>query len=576
MQKSEFSLRLLAFKKILKEQKIDFFLLPNSDEFFCEYLPESQKRVQYLTGFGGSNATIIFSQEKSYFFTDGRYVLQAKNELDLNEFEIFNIAKKSVLTWLQENLSKSKNLAFDAKLVSLNFAKSCQKISPNLVFLNENWVDKIWTNQPKPKNSPIFFCNKKLTGIDSSTKRKLILQNLDSDAMIITRPENLCWLLNIRAADVEFTPLLLAYAILFKNGEIDLFVDEKRFLTSDLKNLSKVNFIQANCFDLRIGVLRKKISKIQIDAASTNYWLYECLVKNNFEIIAKTDPIELAKSQKNSAEISGAIKSHEADGLALTKFLFWLEKSVENGEEIDEISAAKKLLEFRQQNSAFLYPSFNSISAFASNGAVIHYCATPKTNKKISGNSLYLIDSGGQYFANQANDNFCGTTDVTRTIAIGKPSAKMIENFTRVLKGHIALARVKFPIGTTGAQLDALARFHLWQAGLDFDHGTGHGVGSFLSVHEGPCGISKRTHQELLEGMILSNEPGFYLDGEYGIRIENLMLVKKINDKFLGFRTLTLAPIDERLIDFKMLTYPEKKWLKDYHQEISQKFAGKI
>ncbi len=579
MQKSEFSLRLLAFKKILKEQKIDFFLLPNSDEFFCEYLPESQKRVQYLTGFGGSNATIIFSQEKSYFFTDGRYVLQAKNELDLNEFEIFNIAKKPVLTWLQENLSKSKNLAFDAKLVSLNFAKFCQKISLNLVFLNENLVDKIWTNQPKPKNSPVFFCNKKLTGIDSSTKRKLILQNLDSDAMIITRPENLCWLLNIRAADVEFTPLLLAYAILFKNGEIDLFVDEKRFLPSDLKNLSKVNFIQANCFDLRIGVLRKKISKIQIDAASTNYWLYECLVKNNFEIIAKTDPIELTKSQKNSAEISGAIKAHELDGLALTKFLLWLEKSVENGEEIDEISAAKKLLEFRQQNSAFLYPSFNSISAFASNGAVIHYCATPKTNKKISGNSLYLIDSGGQYFANQANDsndNFCGTTDVTRTIAIGKPSAEMIENFTRVLKGHIALARVKFPIGTTGAQLDALARFHLWQAGLDFDHGTGHGVGSFLSVHEGPCGISKRVHQELLEGMILSNEPGFYLDGEYGIRIENLMLVKKINDKFLGFKTLTLAPIDERLIDFKMLTYPEKKWLKDYHQEISQKFAGKI
>ena len=467
-------------------------------------------------------------------------------------------------------------MAFDAKLVSLNFAKSCQKISPNLVFLNENWVDKIWTNQPKPKNSPVFFCNKKLTGIDSSTKRKLILQNLDSDAMIITRPENLCWLLNIRAADVEFTPLLLAYAILFKNGEIDLFVDEKRFLTSDLKNLSKVNFIQANCFDLRIGVLRKKISKIQIDAASTNYWLYECLVKNNFEIIAKTDPIELAKSQKNSVEISGAIKSHEADGLALTKFLFWLEKSVENGEEIDEISAAKKLLEFRQQNSAFLYPSFNSISAFASNGAVIHYCATPKTNKKISGNSLYLIDSGGQYFANQANDNFCGTTDVTRTIAIGKPSAKMIENFTRVLKGHISLARAKFPAGTSGARLDALARFPLWQAQKDFDHGTGHGVGSFLSVHEGPCGISKRNTQPLLPGMILSNEPGFYENGKYGIRIENLMLVESIDEKFLRFKTLTLAPLDARLIDFKMLTYPEKKWLKNYHEEILEKLGDDL
>jgi Xaa-Pro aminopeptidase len=294
------------------------------------------------------------------------------------------------------------------------------------------------------------------------------------------------------------------------------------------------------------------------------------LLKNYFEIIVKTDPIEIAKSQKNSAEILGAIKAHEADGLALTKFLFWLEKSLKNGAEIDEILAAEKLLEFRAQNPAFLYPSFNSISAFASNGAVIHYAPTPKTNKKISGNSLYLIDSGGQYFC----DDFCGTTDVTRTICVGDPSAEMIENFTRVLKGHIALARVKFPIGTTGSQLDALARFHLWQAGLDYDHGTGHGVGSFLSVHEGPCGISKRAHQELLPGMILSNEPGFYLDGKYGIRIENLMLVEKINDKFLGFRTLTLAPIDERLIDFKMMTYPEKKWLENYHGEVARNLGA--
>jgi len=677
---------LSELKTILKDQKIDFFLLPNSDEFFSEYLPESEKRIEYLTGFSGSNATIIFSQEKSFFFTDGRYTLQAKNELDLNEFEIFNIAEKSVLKWIEENLGKKK-LVLDAKLASLNFVKQisiilgqtnvilgaqrpqgntilgaqrpqgntilgAQRPQGNVIlgaqrrgsleqdselkltrssaanaakdderegalrnkddefggviFLDQNPVDKIWKNRPSPKNSEIYFCGEKLAGLSSIEKRKTIAKNLEADAMIITKPENLCWLLNVRASDIEFTPLLLAYGILFKNGEVELFVDEKR---CDGLEFEKVNLIQADCFDLRISTLKKSLHKIQIDAASTNYWLYQQLEKNYFEIIQKTDPIEILKSVKNKAEISGAIKAHEADGLAVTKFLFWLDEVQKNGEEIDEISAQEKLLEFRKEDANFLYPSFASISGFASNGAVIHYRASEKTNKSFGGagprhedgvtksedvillpqitsaNSLYLIDSGGQYFG----ENFCGTTDITRTIAIGKPSAEMIENFTRVLKGHIALARVKFPAGTTGAQLDALARFHLWNAGLDYDHGTGHGVGSFLSVHEGPQGISKRAHQPLIPGMILSNEPGFYLDGEYGIRIENLMLVEEAPPlapraelrgrdaaKFLHFKTLTLAPIDLNLIDFKMLTRPERKWLCNYHEEVLKKFGTKL
>ena len=551
---------LSKLKVFLKEQKIDYFLLPNSDEFFSEYLPESEKRVHYLTGFNGSNAVVIFGVEKSYFFTDGRYILQAQNQLDLKEFEIFNMAEKSVLTWISENLTAQKKLALDPKLMSVNFVNSCKKNAGELLFLDSNPVDKIWHDRPKASNSAIFGCAKKLTGIDSQTKRAQILQNLEADAVIITKPENICWLLNIRAADIEFTPLLLAYAILFKNGEVELFAEEKRI--SDLQNpdLAKVNFLQPNCFDLRISALRKSLKKIQIDEASTNYWLYDLLQKNNFEIINKIDAIEIAKSCKNHAEIFGAIEAHKVDGLAVTKFLFWLQ----NNSQTDEIKAAEKLLEFRKESADFLYPSFASISGFASNGAIIHYHATPKTNKKISGNSLYLIDSGGQYFG----ADFFGTTDVTRTIAIGKPSAEMIENFTRVLKGHIALARAKFPRGTSGAQLDALARNHLWQAGLDFDHGTGHGVGGFLSVHEGPCGISKRVHQPLLEGMILSNEPGFYKANEYGIRIENLMLVEKFDEKFLQFRMLTLVPLDPDLIDFRMLTYPEKKWLRQYHEMI--------
>lgn len=596
MQKNEFATRLLALKQILKVQKIDFFLQPNSDEFFSEYLPEGEKRIEYLTGFTGSAATVIFGQQKSYFFTDGRYILQAKNQLDLSEFEIFNIAEKSVLAWLQENLTAAKKLALDSKLTSLNFKKNlliildgqCRgsrefrggeveltrssvlrtkddgRVEEGLVFLDSNPIDAIWQNRPASKNSPIFSCDKNLTGATSQSKREQILQGLDGDAVVITKPENICWLLNIRAADVELTPLLLAYAILFKSGEVDLFVDSKGISNPKHPDLARVNFVEIKNFAERISGCKK----IQIDSATTNQWLYDLLVKNNSEIIFKTDAIELAKACKNSAEILGAIKAHEVDGLALTKFLFWLSQN----KETDEISAAEMLHQLRKQHLDFLYPSFASISGFASNGAVIHYHATEKTNKKIAGNSLYLIDSGGQYFG----EEFFGTTDVTRTVAIGTPTPEMVENFTRVLKGHIALARVKFPRGTSGAQLDILAREHLWRAGLDYDHGTGHGVGSFLSVHEGPCGISKRSHQPLLEGMVLSNEPGFYKEGEYGIRIENLMLVEKYDEKFLQFRTLTLAPLDPNLINFQMLTRPERKWLAEYHAKILETFLNKL
>ena len=563
--------RMLAkLKSFLKDQNLDYFFLPNSDEFFSEYLPKSEKRVQAITGFTGSNATVIFGQKKSYFFTDGRYSLQAKNQLDPNEFEIFNLAEKQPLTFIP----KGSRVAFDPKLVNVNFVRSCAKAGLKTTLLNHENFSLFELGLKQEKN--IFSLPTKLTGADSLTKRAHILQGFEGDAILITKPENICWLLNIRAADVEFTPLLLAYAILFKNGEVDLFVNEQKNL-----ELEKVNCVAPSCFDLRLAVLSKKIKKIQIDESFTNYWLYDLLQKNDFELTHKIDPIELAKSQKNSAEIFGAIKSHEIDGLAVTKFLFWLSKQnqagQENGQETDEetneISAAKKLLEFRKESPHFFYESFSAISGFASNGAVIHYHSTKETNKKISDNSLYLIDSGGQYLG----EDFCGTTDITRTVAIGNPSEEMRENFTRVLKGHIALARAKFPRGTSGAQLDILAREHLWHAELNYDHGTGHGVGSFLSVHEGPCGISKRAQQELLPGMILSNEPGFYKEGEYGIRIENLMLVEKSEkENFLQFRTLTLAPLDPSLIDFKMLTRPERKWLHNYHQEILEKFFNQL
>ncbi len=560
---------LSKLKSFLKEQKIDFFLLPNCDEFFSEYLQESEKRIEFLTGFSGSNATIIFAQNKSYFFTDGRYLLQASSQLDVAEFEIIDMTKMSVTAWINSNISKDKKLALDSKLTAAAFLKN---INCGQVLLSENPVNKIWENRPKANESEVFEVPPKLAGVDSLQKRKILTQNLQADALAITKPEDLCWLLNIRGRDIQFNPLCLAYGILLKSGEVVLLLDQKRCQNV---NLEQVSFIR------EIKQLKDKIKSIQTDLSSTNCWLYGEFVKNNFEIISKTNPIEILKAKKNSAEILAMKKSHEVDGLALTKFLFWLEKSLEKGEEIDEISVAKKLLEFRQKNKNFLYPSFATIAGFASNGAVIHYHANERTNKMIRQaqhdksvrsnsefveGSLLLIDSGGQYFG----EEFCGTTDVTRTIAIGKPSAEMIEDFTRVLKGHIALARAKFPYGTSGAQLDVLARNFLWLAGKDYAHGTGHGVGAFLAVHEGPASISKRSMVPLCEGMILSNEPGFYLEGKYGIRIENLVLVEKFNEEFLSFKTLTLVPLEPRLIDFKMLTYPEKKWLREYHEEIFQ------
>lgn len=548
-------------KNFLIENNFDYFLLPNSDEFFSEYLPRHQKRIEFITGFSGSNATIIFGQNKNYFFTDGRYILQAKQQLDLNEFEIINIADKPLFSWLKDNVDKTQNLALDPKLLSKNFIEECENFLSKITFLQKNPIDEIWLDKSIIKGSQVFSLPLNLVGENFEQKKSKLLDGFLSDAIFISKPENLNWLLNIRSDDVDYTPLFLAQALLFKNGKLVIFANEERFENINLEN---VEIISKEKFEEYFKRFSSQKILIQIDKRATNYWSCEVFEKNNIKYFHKNCPIEILKAIKNSHEIIGARKSHYHDAVAIARFLFWLEDSQKKQQIISEISAQQKLLEFRQKCDHFLYPSFETISGFEANGAIIHYRSTPQTNKDFLGNSLYLFDSGGQYFG----DNFCGTTDITRTIAIGAPSTEMIEDYTRVLKGHIALARIKFPRGTSGSQLDVLARSHLWNAGKNYDHGTGHGVGSFLSVHEGPCSISKNSHQALQIGMILSNEPGFYKEGEYGIRLENLMLVTEFDEKFLCFETLTLAPFDFNLIDFKMLTYPEKKWLAEYHQNI--------
>ena len=571
--------QLEELKLFLERKKIDYFILPNSDEFFCEYLPESEKRIASITGFTGSNATLILGK-KNKFFTDSRYLIQAKNEIDVEQFEIIDLAQISVLLWLKKNVKKDEVVAIDPKLVNIEFVQNCRQIvknvGGNIVILDDENThvilgakrvedlaqqERFLTTTSSKMTTAINFHPLEFSGVDSLTKRQLITENLDADMLLISESMALCWLLNIRSSDVEFTPLLRAYALLFKDGKVELFINEKRLTSEARDNLSNVVFTAKENLSNRIAELTQKYQTIQLDERLTNYWVYDLFVKNGFAVKTKTDPCQILKACKNSTEIAGARKAHLLDAIAINKFLNWLDFAQKNGEEIDEIQAEEKLLELRQEAPEFIYPSFASISAFAENGAIVHYRASVKTNKKIQGNSLYLIDSGSQYL--------CGTTDVTRTIAIGKPTMEMIRNFTLVLKGHIALAQAKFPLGTTGAQLDILARKALWREGKNYGHGTGHGIGSFLSVHEGPCSISPRSQQPLMAGMILSNEPGYYVEGQYGIRIENLVLVVKSKEEgFLEFETLTLVPIDQRLIDFTLLDEEEKLWLKNYEERV--------
>ncbi len=555
-------------KNFLNKNKIDFLLLPNNDEFFSEYLPEYKRLIKAITNFSGSNALVIFGLKKSFFFTDSRYILQAKNQLNKEEYEILDIVKTPVIKWLKSNLA-NKKIALFSQLTSVNFVSKIEEFaSNNIEFFDEIFIDKIWNNRPISKPAQIFYCNEKISGKSDIEKRKIIAKEISGDALLITKADDLCWLLNIRSSDVKYSPLLLAYAILFKDGKVDLFVDEKRLNGFVLEN---VNCIAEENLDLRLSFLRKKIKTIDVDFDNLNYFLLKQLHKNDFIINDKNNIIELIRAQKNPQEIYGAKIAHNLDGLALTKFILWFKNVIKN-QEITEILSQEKLYEFRKDNKNFIYESFATISAFASNGAIVHYNADKNTCKKITGNSLYLLDSGGQYLG----EDFFGTTDVTRTFLVGQATPDMIEKYTLVLKGHIALARVKFPRGLSGSNLDVLARFHLWQIGEDYGHGTGHGVGAFANVHEGPCAISLRNQVQILPNMILSNEPGYYKEGHFGIRLENLQRVVELDEKFLSFETLTLVPFEADLIDFKMLTYPEKKWLKNYHQRILNQLSCEL
>jgi len=556
----------------LLQHELDGFILPVNDEFLGEYVPDSAKRLTWLTGFTGSAGIAVVLKDKAAFFTDGRYTLQAKTEV--KGFDLHNSGDMAPEKWIATQAAKGTVIGYDPKLHTLHSIRRYEREAKHITWqpVTPNPIDALWKDRPAPPASPVRIQPIEYTGESSADKRTRIAKDITTkgaDAAMLTAPDSICWLLNIRGNDVPFTPFILCYALLAKSGKVTLYLDEPRVSSQVRAHLGNDVILKAPSA-LAGDLANFGKQHVLYDPAGSPAWFYQQLKQASAEIIELADPCALPKACKNKAELEGMRQAHIRDGLAVTRFLHWLNV---NTKPLTEMDAAAKLEEFRKASPLYLEPSFTTIAGSGPNGAIVHYRVTPQTNRPLDKNSMLLLDSGGQYPD--------GTTDITRTIALGTPTAEMKDRFTRVLKGHIALARAVFPEGTAGSQLDALARQYLWQEKLDYDHGTGHGVGSYLSVHEGPQGISKRSGGvALMPGMILSNEPGYYKAGEYGIRIENLVVVKEMSSvagkRYFGFETITLVPIDMRLVEVSLLTTEEKAWLKDYHQRVFDAHAASL
>jgi Xaa-Pro aminopeptidase len=569
--------RLSALRTELKRRSIAGFLVPRADAHQGEYVPKRDERLSWLTGFTGSAGLCIVLSEKAAVFSDGRYTLQMRDQTDVSLFETLDSAADGPLKWLEANLSEGDQLGYDPRLHTQSsiegLRRSVEKVGATLAPCSENLVDAVWEDQPPPPRAKASVHPLSLSGEASEHKRTRIageISNRHADAAVLTLPDSICWLLNVRGADIPHTPFMLSFAILNATGDVDLFVDEEK-ITPELRD-HLGNQIRLRAPDEFGPALEEfKGKSVIADPNTASGFVFDRLKAGGAKILRAPDPCLLPKACKNEIELNGARAAHLRDGLALTKFLCWISRTAPKGN-LSEIDAVEKLESFRHQTGALKDLSFDSISGAGANGAIVHYRVTRQTNRILNPGELFLIDSGGQY-----ED---GTTDVTRTIAVGTPSDEMRERFTLVLKGHIALTTARFPEGTKGAQLDSFARRPLWEAGLDYGHGTGHGVGVYLSVHEGPQSISPRgTAQALQPGMICSNEPGYYKEGAYGIRIENLVVVHEVEapkgaeKKLLGFETITLAPIDLALVEPQLLSAEEKAWLNAYHARVQEKLA---
>ena len=562
-------MRLKTLRQELIRLKIDGFIIPRTDEHQGEYVAPSSERLAWLTGFTGSAGVAIVLTGKAVLFIDGRYTLQAKAQVSEDLITHYPLSTNSQAKWISENLKPNMKIGYDPWLMTptqeIRYREACKISKALLVPVAKNPIDVIWKNRPVPPSTPIIIHGIEFAGQSSDSKRTHIVELLQmegSDAAILTALDSIAWLLNIRGSDIPFSPLFEAFAIINNDKSVELFLDKTKLTQSVEKHLGiDVRCHEQEFFAQAINNLKNKTVRLNLETVPV--YILRQLENAGAKIQAGADPCQLPKSIKSSAQLNGVRAAHLRDGASLTRFLAWLDANAATGT-ITEKSAAKTLESMRLNNKYYKGLSFPTISGSGSNGAIVHYSVNSKTDRNLEKGTLYLVDSGAQYLD--------GTTDVTRTIAIGTPTNSMIHHFTLVLKGHIAIAIAQFPKGTTGSQLDILARRALWEEGLDYDHGTGHGVGHFLGVHEGPQRISKVPNKIALEpGMIISNEPGYYKTGSYGIRIENLVCV--IAGRHLSFETLTLAPIDRRLIDIDIMEKKEIEWLNDYHARVCKELS---
>ncbi|AKM11949.1 aminopeptidase P family protein [Croceicoccus naphthovorans] len=572
--------RLHALREELKRRDLDGFVIPISDEHMSEYVGEYAQRLAWLTGFGGSAGTAVVLADTSNgkgaaIFVDGRYTLQVRDQVDGKLWEYQSVPETSPAQWLGENAAKDARIGFDPWLHSRGWAKGVEKALAKrgaaLIALDSNPVDDVWQDRPEPSPAPAVPHDNALAGRSSADKRAEIGEWLTAngyDATVITALDSIAWLFNVRGSDVSRTPVALSFAVVRADGTAELFIDPGKVTPDLAAHLgNEVQVSDRAEFEAALAAMHGKT--VAVDPERAVAAIFKALDDAGATIKEERDPVVLPKAIKTAAEQDGHRAAQARDGVALTKFLSWIDREGPSGE-IDELSASDRLEALRRESDRLTDLSFDTISGAGPNGAIVHYRVSEDTNRTLEPNSVYLVDSGGQY-----RD---GTTDVTRTVWVGPDAApaEVKDRFTRVLKGHIALAMAVFPKGTVGSQLDTLARQFLWQAGVDFAHGTGHGVGSYLSVHEGPQNIGKSRgtkEQALLPGMILSNEPGYYKTGEYGIRIENLVLVepRKIEgaeQDMMGFETLTFAPIDRDLIDVSLLSRAERNWIDSYHAKV--------
>ncbi|HEX2726535.1 MAG TPA: aminopeptidase P family protein [Beijerinckiaceae bacterium] len=568
--------RIAALRAELARRGLAGFIVPRADEHQSEYVPKNAERLAWLTGFTGSAGTAVILLDKAALVVDGRYTLQAAEQVDTAVITPMQMSETPVDAWIEANLPQGAVLGYDPWLHTPGNVKKLQQAAGNaggtLMALDANPVDAIWADRPSPPRAPVCPHPSEHAGESSEDKLRRIRDRLRSQrigALVVSDPHNLAWTFNIRGGDVPHTPLPLGYALIPQDGRATVFLDRAKVTNEAGSAVGAVADIAApEAMAAALDALGRDKAKVRIDAATGAVALARRVEEAGGVADIGPDPISLMKAAKNPVEIAGARAAHLRDGAAMARFLAWLAQATPG--QITEVDAVETLERFRADTGLLRDVSFPTISGAGPNGAIVHYRVTRASNRAIQAGELFLIDSGAQY-----ED---GTTDITRTVAIGAPTAEMRDRFTRVLKGHIAIARAVFPKGTSGAQIDGLARLALWEAGLDFDHGTGHGVGSYLSVHEGPQRISKIGTTPLEPGMILSNEPGYYKAGAYGVRIENLILVERrqiagAEREMLGFETLTLAPIDRSLVDQSLLSADEMAWLDAYHARVRQKLS---